>query len=67
MDSEVEEKRMKKRGGNNMNKIAKAEIDKWANEQRRRYHAGLLEPWQVKALKKAEFDFGRPKKAVSRG
>lgn len=50
-----------------MKKITDAEIDRWAKEQRRRYHAGLLEPWQVKALKKAGFAFGRPKKAVSRG
>jgi hypothetical protein len=49
---------LKKKGGNTMKKITKAEIDKWAKEQRRRYHAGLLEPWQIKALKKEGFDFG---------
>lgn len=58
---------MKKRGGNTMKKITKTEIDQWAKEQRQRYHAGLLQPWQVKALKKAGFTFGRPKKGVSRG
>jgi hypothetical protein len=37
-----------------MKKITDAEIDRWAKEQRRRYHAGLLEPWQVEALKKRD-------------
>jgi hypothetical protein len=58
---------MKKRGGNTMKKITKEEIVNWAKEQRRRYQAGLLQPWQVEALKKEGFTFGRPKKGVSRG
>ena len=54
-------------GGNTITKITKAEVENWAKEQRRRYHAGLLQPWQVEALKKAGFTFGRPKKGLSRG
>jgi len=31
--------------------VTDQELDRWMKEQRRKYRAGLLKPWQIKKLK----------------
>lgn len=46
-------------------RITARDVEKWAAQQRRQFHAGTLEPWKIAELRAVNFDFGKKSDARS--